>query len=34
MSVFHNVTFLVRKIFAFYINDVIIFKCSIPGPKG
>ena len=32
--VFHNVIFLVRKIFTFYINDVLIFKCPIPGPKG
>ena len=24
---------LVRKIFTFYINDVILFKCSVPGPK-
>ena len=26
--------FLVRKIFRFYINDVLLFKCPIPGPKG
>ena len=26
--------FLVRKIFTFYINDVLIFKCLFPGPKG
>jgi len=26
--------FLVRKIFTFYIHDVLIFKCPIPGPKG
>ena len=26
--------FLVRKIFTFYINDVLLFKCPIPGPKG
>jgi hypothetical protein len=31
--VFHNVTFLVRKIFTFYINYVLLFKCSVPGPK-
>ena len=32
--VFHNVTFfLVRKIFTFYINDVLLFKCPFPGPK-
>ena len=24
---------LVRKIFTFYINDVILFKCPVPGPK-
>ena len=26
--------FLVRKIFKFYINDVLLFKCPVPGPKG
>ena len=26
--------FLVRKIFTFYINDVLLFKCPIPGSKG
>ena len=26
--------FLVRKIFTFYINDELLFKCPIPGPKG
>ena len=31
---FHNVIFLVRKIFTFYINDVPLFKCPVPGPKG
>jgi hypothetical protein len=25
---------LVRKIFTFYINDVLLFKCPVPGPKG
>jgi len=25
---------LVRKIFTFYINVVLIFKCPFPGPKG
>jgi len=25
---------LVRKIFAFYINDVLLFKCPFPGPWG
>jgi len=24
---------LVRKIFKFYINDMLLFKCPIPGPK-
>ena len=26
--------FLVCKIFTFYINDVLLFKCPFPGPKG
>ena len=26
--------FLVRKIFTFYINDVLLFKCPFPGPGG
>ena len=25
---------LVRKIFTFYVNGVLLFKCPIPGPKG
>ena len=25
---------LVRKIFTFYINDVLVFKCPFSGPKG
>jgi len=25
---------LVRKIFTFHINDVLLFKCPVPGPKG
>ena len=25
---------LVRKIFAFYIIYVLLFKCPVPGPKG
>ena len=24
----------VCKIFTFYINDVLLFKCPVPGPKG
>ena len=30
---FITIHFLVRKIFTFYINDVILFKCLFPGPK-
>jgi len=26
--------FLVRKIFTFYINYVLLFKCPFPGSKG
>jgi hypothetical protein len=26
--------FLGRKIFIFYINDVLLFKCPFPWPKG
>ena len=25
---------MVRKIFTFYITDVLLFKCPVPGPKG
>ena len=25
---------LVRKIFTFYVNDVLLFKCLFPGPKS
>ena len=25
--------FLVHKIFTFYINDVLLFKCPFPGPN-
>ena len=31
---FITLSFLVRKIFTFYINDVLLFKCPIPEPKG
>jgi len=31
---FITLPFLVRKIFTFYLNDVLLFKCPIPGPKG
>ena len=26
--------FMIRKIFTFYINDVLLFKCPFLGPKG
>ena len=31
---FISLRFLVRKILTFYINDVLLFKCPFPGPKG
>ena len=31
---FITLRFLVRKIFTFYINYVLLFKCPFPGPKG
>ena len=31
---FITLPFLVHKIFTLYINDVVLFKCSVPGPKG
>ena len=31
---FITLPFLVHKIFTFYINDVLLFKCAVPGPKG
>ena len=31
---FITLPFLVRKIFTFYVNDVLLFKCPYPGPKG
>ena len=31
---FITLPILVRKIFTFYINDVLLFKCPDPGPKG
>ena len=30
---FVTLPFLVRKIFTFYINEVLLFKCPVPGPK-
>ena len=31
---FITLTFLVRKIFTFYLNDMLLFKCPYPVPKG
>jgi len=31
---FLTLPFLVHKILTFYINDVLLFKCPFPGPKG
>jgi len=31
---FITLPFVVRKIFTFYVNDVLLFKCPFPGPKG
>ena len=31
---FITLPFLVRKIFTFYINDVLLFQWPVPGPKG
>ena len=31
---FITLPFLVRKIFTFYLNDVLLFKCPFPGTKG
>ena len=31
---FISLPFLIRKIFTFYINDVLLFKCPFPDPKG
>jgi len=31
---FITIPFLVRKMFTFYINDVLLFKCPFPEPKG
>jgi hypothetical protein len=30
---FITLPFLVRKIFTFYINDLLLFKCPFPEPK-
>ena len=31
---FITLPFLARKIFTFYLNDVLLFKFPVPGPKG
>jgi len=31
---FISLSFLVCKIFTYYINDVLLFKCPIPGQRG
>ena len=31
---FITLPFLVHKIFTFYTNDELLFKCPFPGPKG
>ena len=31
---FITLPFFVRKTFTFYINDVLLFECPIPGPKS
>ena len=31
---FITLPFLVHKIFKFYMNDVLLFQCPVPGPKG
>ena len=31
---FITLHFLVRKIFTFYINDLLLLKCPFPGPKS
>ena len=31
---FPTLSFLVHKIFTFYINGVLNYKCPAPGPKG
>jgi len=34
VAYFITIHFLVRKVFTFYINDVLLLKCPFPGPKG
>jgi len=30
---FITLPFMIRKIFTFYFNDVLLFKLTFPGPK-
>ena len=30
---FITLTFWVRKIFTFYVHDVLLVNCPVPGPK-
>jgi len=34
VAYFIMLSVLFRKIFTFYINDVLLFKRPVPGPKG
>ena len=34
VAYFISLPFLIRKVFTFYINDVLLFKFPFPEPKG